>query len=182
MNRMRDVTESDGRGAAPQPAGREAGGARSGDRRPAARRRLALRRLRRIRGGVALYVAVAAGAVIGGVLRALASHFIPDTAAGFVGGTLLVNVLGSFLIGLYAGLTGPDGRLFVGPGQRAFVMIGFCGGFTTFSVFSLETFRLATDGAPGLAAANAGVSVVTWLGAVWAGQALASRFNRMGGL
>ncbi|TIX37127.1 MAG: chromosome condensation protein CrcB, partial [Mesorhizobium sp.] len=70
--------------------------------------------------------------MIGGVLRALAS--LTSTALwgnGFPFGTLLVNIVGSFLIGFYATLTGPDGRAFASPLQRHFFMTGFCGGLTT---------------------------------------------------
>ena len=86
---------------------------------------------------------------------------------------------GSFLIGFYAALTGPDGRLFVSPRQRQFVMVGICGGYTTFSAFSLETLRLAQSGNIQGAFFNLFVSVVGWLTAVWLGHALAARLNRL---
>jgi CrcB protein len=59
---------------------------------------------------------------------------------------MLVNISGSFVIGFFATLTGPDGRLLVGTTARQLVMIGLCGGYTTFSSFSLQTFTLAQDG------------------------------------
>ena len=64
----------------------------------------------------------------------------------FPWGTLIVNVSGSFVIGFFATLTGPDGRMFVGTTARQFVMIGICGGYTTFSSFSLQTLNLMNDG------------------------------------
>jgi CrcB protein len=129
-----------------------------------------------------LYGAVGLGAVIGGVLRALSSIGAAALlGTGFPWGTLFVNVAGSFVIGFYATISGPDGRIFAGTRVRQFVMTGFCGGFTTFSVFSLETLRLLqAANIPG-AALNIGVSVVAWLGAVWLGHTLASRINRLGG-
>jgi CrcB protein len=137
-----------------------------------------------MRGTAGLYAAVAAGSVIGGVSRYLASLLIQGMlGAGFslgpVLGTLFVNVTGSFVIGFYAALTGPDGRIMAGPRARQFVMAGFCGGFTTFSAFSLETLRLAQSGALGAAGLNIGLSVITWLLAVWLGHALATRLNRL---
>ena len=135
-----------------------------------------------MRQAVVLYGLVALGAVIGGVLRALASSgAVALFGTGFPWGTLFVNVAGSFLIGFYADLTGPDGRVFAGTRQRQFVMTGVCGGFTTFSVFSLETIRLIQSGNMAYAAVNIGVSVVAWLVAVWLGHLLATRLNRLGG-
>ena len=127
-----------------------------------------------------LYACVTTGCVIGSVARylaALALQWIP----GLPWATLFVNVTGSFIIGLYATLSGPDGRLFANPQQRQFVMTGICGGYTTFSSFSLETFRLLHAGNSAAAFTNIGVSVVGWLLAVWLGHVLASRLNRLKG-
>lgn len=128
----------------------------------------------------ALYASVALGSVIGGVLRYLASVLVGDQLGyDFPWGTLFVNVTGSFVIGFYAALTGPDGRLLAGARQRHFVMAGICGGYTTFSVFSLETFQLVQAGDFDKAGLNVGVSVAAWLAAVWVGHGLASRMNRL---
>ena len=136
-----------------------------------------------LKDALALYGIVALGTAIGGILRALASAAaLAVLGPGFPWGTLLVNVAGSFAIGFYATLTAPDGRVFAGTRQRQFVMTGVCGGFTTFSVFSLETFRLATAGDLTIAGVNIGVSVAAWLGAAWLGHRLASHINRLGGL
>jgi CrcB protein len=94
---------------------------------------------------------------------------------------LFVNITGSLVIGFYAALTGPDGRLFVGARQRQFVMTGICGGYTTFSAFSLETFRLLEAGNLPVAGLNVSISVVTWLLAVWLGHSLATQLNRLKG-
>jgi CrcB protein len=88
-------------------------------------------------------------------------------------GTLVVNVTGSLLIGFFAALTGPEGRVAVGPEIRAFFMVGLCGGYTTFSAFSLQTMELMRGGAWLYAGANAVLSVVLCVAAVWLGQAMA---------
>lgn len=131
----------------------------------------------------ALYAAVALGSMLGGVLRWLAGVVVHDGfgAVGFPWATLFVNVTGSFAIGFYAALTGPDGRALAGPRQRQFVMTGVCGGYTTFSIFSLETLRLMQSGDLRAAGLNVGISVVVWLAAVWFGYALATRLNRLKG-
>jgi CrcB protein len=100
---------------------------------------------------------------------------------GFAWGTLTVNVAGSLVIGLYATLTEPDGRLMAGPAMRQFVLAGFCGGFTTFSIFSLENLLLAESGAYTRAAINVAVSVVLWLLAAWIGYRIGARVNRLKG-
>lgn len=127
-----------------------------------------------------LYAWVAAGSVIGGVARYLASLLIAGTP-GFPWATLFVNVTGSFIIGFYATFSGPDGRLFASAQQRQFVMTGFCGGYTTFSTFSLETFNLFRFGKSSTAATYIAISVVCWLLAVWLGHMLAARLNRLKG-
>jgi CrcB protein len=127
-----------------------------------------------------LYAYVIAGSIIGGVGRYAASVFIPPVS-GFPLATLFVNIVGSFIIGFYGTLSGPDGRLFATVRQRQFVMTGICGGFTTFSSFSLETVRLLQAGMTQTALLNISISVVTWLLSVWLGYAAAARLNRLKG-
>lgn len=134
----------------------------------------------RMRNTALLYGCVAAGSVLGGVARYLASLAI-EPGPAFPWATLFVNVTGSFIIGFYAALSGPDGRLFASAQQRQFVMTGFCGGYTTFSAFSLETLRLLHAGDVRTALTNVALSVVSWLLAVWLGHVLAGRINRMKG-
>jgi fluoride exporter len=122
------------------------------------------------------------GSALGGGARywlsGLAGQHIGET---FPIGTLLVNVTGSFVIGLFAALTGPDGRLLIGTNARQFVTIGVCGGYTTFSSFSLQTLNLARNREMALAGANVTLSVVLCLLAVWAGHIAASAFNQLRG-
>jgi CrcB protein len=95
----------------------------------------------------------------------------------FPWGTLAVNGLGSFLIGLYATASGPGGRWRASPAQRQFMIPGFCAGFTTFSIFSLETLLLAELRTPGLAVLYVVASLAIWLGTVWLGNRLAIVLN-----
>jgi len=127
-----------------------------------------------------LYAYVAAGSILGGLARYLVSLAM-DTGPGFPWATLFINATGSFIIGLFATLSGPDGRLFASVQQRQFVMTGFCGGYTTFSTFSLETFKLYHSGMAHTALAYIAASVVCWLVSVWLGHILASRLNRLKG-
>lgn len=121
-----------------------------------------------------LYAAVMVGGAIGSALRYAISTWISEaTHSTFPWGTLVVNVIGSFVIGLFTGLTGPDGPLLVSPVARAFVTIGILGGFTTFSSFSLQTMLLVQDGQWFSVAGNILSSVVLCLVAAGAGIAVA---------
>jgi CrcB protein len=128
------------------------------------------------------YFWVMLGSALGGGAR----YFLSGLAAQNIGetfpfGTLIVNVSGSFVIGFFATLTGPDGRLMVGTNARQFVMTGVCGGYTTFSSFSLQTLNLARGREMPLAGANIALSVVLCLVAVWAGHVAASALNQLRG-
>jgi CrcB protein len=125
------------------------------------------------------WLAVAVGGAIGSVGR----YWISGLAAlafgeTFPWGTLIVNVVGSFVIGLFATLSGPDGRLLVEAQWRTFVMVGFCGGFTTFSSFSLQTLNLLRDGEHLHAAGNVLLSVALCMLGVWLGHVAAIAINR----
>ena len=90
---------------------------------------------------------------------------------------MLINILGSFVIGFFGTLTLAYGRYPVSENIRLFVMVGLCGGFTTFSSFSLQTFDLLRGGAMGRALLNIFLSVVLCLCAVMLGHMLAAHFN-----
>jgi CrcB protein len=125
------------------------------------------------------YFWVALGGAIGSVARLwLGVQVTLLTGLGFPWGTILVNIIGSLVIGFVATLTGPNGRMVVPVNAQAFVMVGLCGGFTTFSAFSLQTFELARDGRLMHAGANIMLSVVLCLTAVALGHWLATLFGR----
>ncbi len=128
---------------------------------------------------VGLYAAIGCGSAVGSLLRFLSVYVIASVigwdallATGFV------NVVGSFVIVAFATLTGPGGRLLVGPISRQFVMAGICGGFTTFSAMSLETFILMLDGDPRLAAIYIVSVIALSLFAAWIGYVVATWMNK----
>jgi CrcB protein len=129
---------------------------------------------------MATYIWVAIGGAIGTIARywcgGVAARLLGET---FPWGTLFINILGSFIIGLFATLTGPDGRIFAGSDLRLFVLTGLCGGYTTFSAFSLQTLNLMNDGEWLRAGGNVMGSVLLCLVAVWLGHMLAVSINAM---
>ena len=128
-----------------------------------------------------MYLWVAIGSAIGGVTRFWLSGIVDSSRFGgtFPVGTLVINMTGSFLIGFFNTLTSTDGRFFAPPSVRTFFMAGICGGYTTFSSFSLQTLNLVNDDEWLLAGANIFLSVVLCLLGVWLGFLLASYFNQM---
>lgn len=131
---------------------------------------------------MSLYFSVIAGGILGSLMRWVVALVLPAIDGGFPWPTLFANVTGSFIIGFYAALTGPNGRLFVDPRTRQFVMTGICGGYTTFSGFTVEMLRFVQGGDLRQAAIYLGVSVVSWLLAVWLGDTAARRFTNRTGL
>ena len=124
------------------------------------------------------YVWVFLGGGLGSIARFAASGIVARMVGEtFPWGTFTVNVVGSFIIGFFATATGVDGRILVSPAAREFMMLGFLGGFTTFSSFSLQTLALARDGEWLHAAANVVASVLICLLAVWLGHLLAAEMN-----
>jgi fluoride exporter len=125
------------------------------------------------------YLWVGLGSALGGVARYGLSGVVARWfGAAFPWGTLFVNVTGSLLIGFLATLSAPDGRFLLSPDARALLMIGLCGGYTTFSSFSLETLNLVRDGEWLWAGANLMLSATACLIAVWVGYLGAAALNR----
>jgi CrcB protein len=126
------------------------------------------------------YLWIAGGSALGGMLRywcsGVVARLIGET---FPWGTLLVNISGSFVIGFFFFLTGPDGRLLVSSNIRQFVLVGICGGYTTFSSFSLQTLNLIRDGEFMYAGANVVASVLLCMLAVWIGHVAAAELNQL---
>jgi len=125
------------------------------------------------------YLWVALGGALGSAARFWFSGVVArNFGETFPWGTLLVNVSGCFVIGLFATLTGPDGR-WLAPQwfRQQFFMLGLCGGYTTFSSFSLQTVTLLQDGEWLYGAANVILSVACCLVAVWLGYVLGNIFN-----
>ena len=125
------------------------------------------------------YFLVAGGGAVGSVARYWLSGVVGrGFGETFPYGTLLVNVSGCLVIGFFAAYTGTEGRVLMRPEWRLAFMTGVCGGYTTFSSFSLQTFSLATDGDWLRAAANVMLSVALCLGAVWLGHLCATVVSR----
>jgi len=122
---------------------------------------------------------VASGSALGAIARWGAGQLFDTAGGSFPWSTLGINVFGSMVIGLYAALTGVDGRLMVSAAHRQFVMTGICGGFTTFSLFAAEVLASAARGDYRLAGSMILVSVPAWLLGVWLGYAAGGRWNRL---
>jgi CrcB protein len=120
------------------------------------------------------YILVMLGGALGTGARFWVSGLVAERVGElFPAGTLVVNVTGSFVIGFLAGFSDPDGPFLVSPRLRQFFMIGMCGGYTTFSSFSLQTLDLVRDGDWFKAGLNSLLSFVCCLTAVWFGRVLA---------
>ena len=129
------------------------------------------------------YLWVAIGGAVGSMARYGIGGLVSDKFSGaFPWGTLVVNVTGSFIIGFLGALTAPEPEGKMNPQARVFatqlLITGVCGGYTTFSSFSLQTLNLTMEGDWLRAAANVILSVLLCLGAVWLGQLCAAAVSR----
>lgn len=119
------------------------------------------------------YFSIMFGGALGTGARFWLSGFVAQRAGEFFPlGTLIVNISGCFVLGAFAGLTDPGGRLLVAPTFREFFMIGLCGGYTTFSSFSLQTLNLLDNGDWMKAGLNSALSLFGCLIAVWLGRVI----------
>ena len=120
------------------------------------------------------YVWIALGSALGGVGRYWCAGVVARRLGeAFPWGTLVVNVSGSLVIGFVDALAMSGGATVVNAPARQFIMAGLCGGYTTFSAFSLQTLDLARDGHWLRAGGNVGASVAACLAAVWLGRVAA---------
>ena len=125
---------------------------------------------------------------VGGALGTLGRFFLNGVVSNLMGplfpwGTFVINVTGSFAISFFFTLTEPaEGRLLAGANARQFFMTGICGGYTTFSSFSLQSLNLARDGEWMRAGGNVVGSVTFGLVAAWLGYVAASWINHRKGL
>lgn len=120
---------------------------------------------------------VIAGGALGTFLRYAVSLLALPISRDLPWGTIIINIVGSFVIGLFGTLTLASGRFPASENLRLFVMVGICGGFTTFSAFSLQTLDLLRSGATTRAAINIVVSVSLCVAAVAAGHLIAACLN-----
>ena len=120
---------------------------------------------------------IMAGGALGTFARYAVSVLAMPVSRDLPWGTIIINITGSLVIGLFSTLTLANGRFPVSDNMRLFVIIGFCGGYTTFSSFSLQTLELLRTGAVVRACINVAASVVLCIGAVAVGHFIATRIN-----
>ena len=124
------------------------------------------------------YLWIAIGSALGGMARYGVSRAVAlRYGETFPWGTLAVNIVGSIVIGFVAALAAPESRVMVSPNARQFIMVGLCGGFTTFSSFSLQTLELIRNRDMAEAGGNILLSVSLCMIAVILGYAAAAWFN-----
>lgn len=128
-----------------------------------------------------IWVVVAIGSALGGMARYGVGVLTAQWwGSGFPWGTLLINITGSFVITFFGTLTVVAGPFPASPELRTFVLVGLCGGYTTFSSFSQQTLELARGDAWGSAIAYVLLSVLLGLAAATAGWLLATRIGGTG--
>ena len=124
------------------------------------------------------YLLIAVGGALGSVLRYISSNIVGYYfGEDFPYDLLLINALGSFIIGFVAFLPGNEEKLYITQEMRQFIMVGVCGGYTTFSSFSLKTLNLIENGKLLYAGLFIASSVILSLLFVWGGFLLANNIT-----
>jgi CrcB protein len=124
------------------------------------------------------YFLVATGGGIGSLLRFAISQWMAPMALWAPLSILIINVSGCFIIGFLNFISDPSGEIYLGPRSRLFLMVGVCGGYTTFSSFSLISFVAVRHGSQSDLWLNIGLSQILCLLGVWLGSVVAAPFPR----
>jgi len=122
------------------------------------------------------YALVGVGGGLGTLLRFAIAQWMAPMPVWFPLSILLINISGCFLISFLNFVSDPTGEIYLGPNSRVFLMVGVCGGYTTFSTFSLISFNALRHDAAADLWLNIGLSHVLCLLAIWGGAGVASRF------
>jgi CrcB protein len=124
------------------------------------------------------YFLVGVGGGIGSILRFAISQWMVPMALWAPLSILIINVTGCFVIAFLNFVSDPSGEIYLGPRSRLFLLVGVCGGYTTFSSFSLISFNAVRHGTQSDLWLNIGLSHVLCLLAVWLGSVVAAPFPR----
>jgi fluoride exporter len=125
------------------------------------------------------YVLVALGGGLGSVLRFGITQWMAPLPVWPFTAVLFINFTGCFLISFLNFLSDPAGEIYLGPNSRIFLLVGICGGYTTFSTFSLISFNAARQNALPELCLNISLSHLLCLLAVWFGAIAAAHFPRI---
>jgi CrcB protein len=122
------------------------------------------------------YFLVAIGGGIGSLMRFAITQWMSSMPVWTALSILIVNVSGCFAISFFHFVSDPSGDIYFGPRSRLFLLVGVCGGYTTFSGFSLVSFMAARHGAFADVILNIGLSQILCLVSVWVGAIVAAPF------